>query len=129
VNRRVTADFAVNRQVGGDDGQPTAHRLHQRMSKSLRIGSGDINVRAAVQVPELAVRNGAQLKQLALNAQLPYQSHCAASAVTPGTAFQLACQHKLNTPPDALANQPNGAEHRLKIAIVVVVADEKQSQD
>ncbi len=65
INCRVTANFAMHRQIGGHDGQPTRHRLHQRMRERFGISRGYVNIAGAIEVMERAIRNRPQLDDVA----------------------------------------------------------------
>src|SRR6267143_6575341 len=61
INSRISADFAMHRQIGRNYRQAARHRLDQRMRERFRISWGHINVAGLIEVMKRAIRNRSEL--------------------------------------------------------------------
>src|SRR6202795_5383583 len=61
INSRISADFAMHRQIGRHYRQAARHRLDQRMRKGFGISRRYINVAGPIEMMERAIRNRSKL--------------------------------------------------------------------
>src|SRR5580704_2684447 len=121
----------MNRQVGSHDRHSARHGFHQGMSESFCVGGSDVNIASTVYVMQKMVGNCAEFHNLFGDPEPLDKFSCGFGAVRAGILLRTEGTGQEQHHPalvQSILYKRNRPQQRLKIPVVVVVANEKQAQ-